>query len=155
MLFSRSILVPCLQLEISRWLKQLRKPIWSDDGSSIWRQDIRTHHVSIYSRNENCSTWWCHRMETWPPFCRRYFQLHFREWKFCSLIKISQRSVPNGPIDKDPALVLIMAWCRIGTSHYLNQCWPDLLTHICGVTSWYVCDLFCQGSKYSLTNWCC
>ena len=32
---------------------------------------------------------------------------------------------PNGPIDTIPALVQIMA-------NYLNQCWPDSLTHICG-----------------------
>ena len=25
-----------------------------------------------------------------------------------------------------------MAWCRQATSHYLNQCWPSSLTHICG-----------------------
>ena len=25
-----------------------------------------------------------------------------------------------------------MAWCLLATSHNLNQCWPDSLTHICG-----------------------
>ena len=34
--------------------------------------------------------------------------------KFCILIKISLKCVPKGPIDNIPALVQIMAWCRIG-----------------------------------------
>ena len=29
---------------------------------------------------------------------------------------------PKGPINTIPALFQIMAWCRPGTSHYLNQC---------------------------------
>ena len=62
----------------------------------------------------------------WPPFCRRYFHKNIREWKFCILIKISLKSVPKGLIDKNPALVEIMA------CHYLNQSWSNLLTHICG-----------------------
>ena len=35
--------------------------------------------------------------------------------KFYILIKISLKFVPNGSIDNNPALVQIMAWCRIGT----------------------------------------
>ena len=34
--------------------------------------------------------------------------------KFCILIKISIKFVPNGPIDNNPALVKIEAWRRIG-----------------------------------------
>ena len=30
--------------------------------------------------------------------------------KFCILIRISLKFVPEGPIDKNPALVKIMAW---------------------------------------------
>ena len=29
-----------------------------------------------------------------------------------------------------------MAWRRIGDNHYLNQCLPDSLTHICGTRGW-------------------
>ena len=32
--------------------------------------------------------------------------------------------------DDISTLVLVMAWCRQVTSHYLNQCWPSSLTHI-------------------------
>ena len=42
------------------------------------------------------------------------FQMHFREWKFCILIKISLKFVPKGPIDNIPPLVQIMAWRQIG-----------------------------------------
>ena len=34
--------------------------------------------------------------------------------KFCIFIKMSLKFVPMGPIDNNPALVKIMAWCQIG-----------------------------------------
>ena len=41
-------------------------------------------------------------------------------------------------INNNPALVPIMAWRR--SSHYLNQCWPSSLTHICGTSGrWDSC----------------
>ena len=33
------------------------------------------------------------------------FLMHFREWKFSILIKISPKFVAKGPIDNNPALV--------------------------------------------------
>ena len=33
---------------------------------------------------------------------------------FCNLLQISLKFVPKGQIDNNPALVYIMAWCRIG-----------------------------------------
>ena len=45
---------------------------------------------------------------------RRYFQVHFRDKKFCILIKILLKFVPKGPIDNISALVEIMAWRQIG-----------------------------------------
>ena len=52
--------------------------------------------------------------------------------KFCISIRIAQKFVPKGPINKKSALVQVMAWRRTGASHYLNQCWPCSPTHICG-----------------------
>ena len=49
-------------------------------------------------------------------------------------IRISLKFVPKGPIDNKAALVQVMAWRWTG-DHYLNQCWPSSLTHICG-TRW-------------------
>ena len=42
------------------------------------------------------------------------FRCIFINEKFCILIEISLKCVPKGPIDNNPALVQIMAWCRIG-----------------------------------------
>ena len=51
---------------------------------------------------------------------------------FCwMIIQISLKFIPKGPIDNMPALIQILAWRRMATSHYLNQWWPSLLTHIC------------------------
>ena len=44
------------------------------------------------------------------PFPSRHFQMHFHESKFCILIRIPLKCVPEGPIDKIPALVQITAW---------------------------------------------
>ena len=41
------------------------------------------------------------------------FKCIFFNEKICILMKISLKYVPKGPIDNNPALVLIMAW-RIG-----------------------------------------
>ena len=46
---------------------------------------------------------------------------------FCILIKISLKFVHRGRIDNNPS-----------TSHYLNQCWPDSLTHICDIRGRWV-----------------
>ena len=63
--------------------------------------------------------------------------------KFPILIKISL-FVPKGPIDNNPAYS--------ATSHYLNQCWPNPLMHICGTSgrwvkqlSWLLTDFLFVG----------
>ena len=35
-------------------------------------------------------------------------------------------------------IIQVMAWRRIGTSHYLVQCWPSSLTSICGTRGRWV-----------------
>ena len=42
---------------------------------------------------------------------------------------ISLKKMPYGPTGDDPTLVYIMAWCRTGTGHYMNQWWHYVLTH--------------------------
>ena len=72
--------------------------------------------------------------------------------EICILIKISLKFVPKDPIDNNPALVQIMVWRRIATSHYLNQCWPDSLTHLCGTRGIWVLTNICTkmpGNYYS------
>ena len=68
----------------------------------------------------------------WPPFSDDIFRCIFANEHFCIFIKILLKFVPKRPIDNSPSLVKIMAWRQYATSHYLNQCWPDSLTHICG-----------------------
>ena len=46
--------------------------------------------------------------------------------------------MPQDLTDDKSTLVLVMAWCRQATSHYLNQCWPSALTHICGTRGRWV-----------------
>ena len=47
------------------------------------------------------------------------------------LIKISLKFVPKGPINKNPALVQIMAWRRPGDKPLSEPMMVFLLTHIC------------------------
>ena len=49
-----------------------------------------------------------------PHFADDIFRCIFINEKFCIFTKISLKSVPKGPIDYNPALVQIMAWCRTG-----------------------------------------
>ena len=62
-------------------------------------------------------------------------------------IKISQKFVPNGPINNIPALVYIMAWCRSGDNPLSEPMLASLLTRIC-VTQWVRYqsnDCWCSG----------
>ena len=47
-------------------------------------------------------------------FADDIFRCIFVNEKSCILTKISLKFVPMGPIDNNPALVQIIAWCRIG-----------------------------------------
>ena len=49
----------------------------------------------------------------------------------CILIKFSLKYVPKGPIDNNPALVHIMAWCRLGDKSLSEPMMLSLPTHIC------------------------
>ena len=46
-------------------------------------------------------------------------------------IKISLKFVPKGSINNNPALVQIMAWCRLGDKPLSEPMMVSLLTHIC------------------------
>ena len=58
----------------------------------------------------------------------RHIQTHFLEW---FSIKISLKFVPKGPINNNPALVQIMAWCRPGDKPLFESMMVSSLTHIC------------------------
>ena len=66
----------------------------------------------------------------------RFFPDEIFKWIFlneyiCIYLRISLKFVPRVQINNIPALVQIMAWRCPGASHYLNQWWYSLLTHIC------------------------
>ena len=68
----------------------------------------------------------------WPPFSRWHFQMHFLEWRCInSLIKISMKFLPKGPINNIPALVQIMAWRRPGDRPLSEPMMVSFFTHIC------------------------
>ena len=65
--------------------------------------------------------------DTWLPLYREYFQMHFClfEWKRLNFDSIVI------DINKQPALVLIMAWRPTGTSTWTEPIIIYLLMHIC------------------------
>ena len=66
------------------------------------------------------------------------FNRIFVNEKLWILIKNSLKFVPKGPIDKKPALVQVWLGACSAPSHYLNQCWHNWLTHICGTRGRWV-----------------
>ena len=72
---------------------------------------------------------WVIQWYTGRHFAEHIFICIFVNGKFFILIKVSVKFVliDKGPIDNNTAL----ASRQIGEIHYLNQCWPDSLTHIC------------------------
>ena len=56
--------------------------------------------------------------------------MHFLEWKYINLIKISLKFVPKGPINNIPASVQIMAWHRPGDKPLSEPMMLYLLMHI-------------------------
>ena len=61
-----------------------------------------------------------------------------------TLIEISLKFVPKGPINNIPALVQIMAWCRPGDKPLSEPMMVSLLTHICVTRpQWFNAEHLC------------
>ena len=76
------------------------------------------------------------------------FSSIFLNEKVWTLIKISLKFVPKGPIDNIPALVQIMAWRRLGDKPLSEPMIVRLPTLICVTWSqWVNCTLFIVGSN--------
>ena len=87
------LFISTMIISLAQW--QLYNPV--KQSWIIWVK--RSHKSNRYP-------WFTHLPWTkWPPFRRWYFQMHFREWKLCILIKISLNLVRKGPIDNNPTLV--------------------------------------------------
>ena len=68
-------------------------------------------------------------LKPWPPCCSLYLPIDFVEW-ISMCFDSNFTATPKSLISNIPALVQIMAWRRPGDKHYLNRCWPNLLTHL-------------------------
>ena len=80
------------------------------------------------------NTWWFNTLR--PRQSERHlandiFMCIFFNENCCILIKFSLKYVRKGPIDKNPALVQIMAWRRLGDKPLSEPMMVSLPTHIC------------------------
>ena len=69
--------------------------------------------------------------DIWTPFGRRYFQVHFLEWKCLNSYQNFTEVYPKDRINNIPALVQIMAWRRPGDKPLSEPIMVSLTTHIC------------------------
>ena len=81
--------------------------------STIW------NNLAARQATQPLNSWWS-PFNSSPPgqnghlFTDDIFRCISVNELFCILIKISRKFVHTGPSDDNPALVYIMAWCRIG-----------------------------------------
>ena len=106
-------------------------------GLSHWEM---LHMQSLHSWAENCSAiyisisvldWHIEAETKWTHFPDDNFKSIFLNESVTISIKISLKFVPWGPINKNPALVQIMAWHRPCDKPLSKPMMVRLLTHIC------------------------
>ena len=118
-------------------------------GLMAWNclpKDIRL--CDEYGTFKWCLTHWG-REKKWTPFRRRHFQVHFLDENVLFTIKISLKFVPNGQINKIPAMVQIMAWRRPGDKPLSEPMVVSLPTHICVIRPQWVKD----SSFHQIREW--
>ena len=82
--------------------------------------------ISSLCWNENFRTlWYLAPIDLVWNFTDNIFNGIFYKANFCILIQISLNFVATGPVDNKSVMVQITVWCW---QHYLNECWPNLLT---------------------------
>ena len=70
---------------------------------------------------------WHYSWTKWPPFRRRYFQMHFHEWKVFYFDSNLLRFVSKAPMDNKSVLVQVMVWRRTGDKS-LSEAVPTQFT---------------------------
>ena len=80
--------------------------------------------------------WWYFIQHTeaqarWSPFSRRYFQMHFLEWKCMNFKLVCTKVFFKGKINNIPSLVQIKARRLSGDNPLFESMMVSLLTHIC------------------------
>ena len=105
----------------------------SDVSRSFWWADIHFHVTQFSIVSTSCPTWF----NTLGPRQHRrrvaddIFNSIFFNENCCVLIKTSLKHARKGPIDKNPALVHIMASHRLGDKPLSEPMMVSLPTHIC------------------------
>ena len=98
-----------------------------------WCFSTRASVATVLTRHPCVS--WCLRVNTLKlrqngsHFADENLKLIFLSENCSILIKISLKFVPRQPVNNNPALVQIMAWCQIGKKPLSEQLWPD--AYIC------------------------
>ena len=95
----------------------------------FWRIQIMNGWVPDFTSNELT----CWGRDKMADILRTTFpnnSLFFKE-NCCILIKMSLKNIPIDRIINNQALGQIWYGAKEATSHYLNQWWPSLVTHIC------------------------
>ena len=146
-LSSRVFVRNCSKANVTEYLFMIM-PIFVQEKA--WCRPARSHSLSqCWSR----SCWpyvaftpqWVNTLRPRQDGC--HFPDDTFKWIFLNenvsiSIKISLKFVPNGPIDKSPALVQIIAWCRPGDKPLSVPMMVNLLTHICVTRpQWVKCFL--------------
>ena len=99
-------------------------------------------HVRLHSSLHGQSG--CH-------FVDDIFRCIFVNETFFILIKISLKSVLKGQLATTQHWFRLWLGSEQAASHYLNQCWPQSLTHICGTRGRWVN----WGQDFTRDAWIC
>ena len=89
----------------------------------------------------------------WPPFCRRYFQTYFNEWRWCVFIIISLKFIPRDMVIHShhwPRSRPGADWTSglYPTHWWLNSLY-SLIQFTCACT--YICIWFIKCNRVSYT----
>ena len=98
------------------WFETPLRPLWFHCNEQVhWWQSL-----SPLWKDSFICPW-----TKWPPFRRRHFQMHFREWKS---LYFASKFLPRGPVNNKSELVEVRAWRRTGDTP-LPQPMPTQLTY--------------------------
>ena len=67
----------------------------------------------------------------WPPISRRYFHMHFLEWRCINFNQDFTEICSKCSVNNFPSLVQITAWRRPGDKPLSEPVMVNFLTHIC------------------------
>ena len=94
-------------------------------GLCEWNSPVTGEiHSPRASNVQKDSIWWRH----YDPWRRYDSMVQKEQW---SQFIYAEPIVPSAIIWRHwnlSVFVLLMAWCRQDTSHYLNQCWPSIMS---------------------------